>query len=95
MSIFETFMSPHPNGLHMALLLIGLVAGGIAVHLDIKHRRTEPEQIAPLRADDHRSHFNFKPCSCPSGDCPAWERKAGLDPINPDCPIHGEEVKAA
>lgn len=29
-------------------------------------------------------------CKCPSGDCPEWERKAGLDPINSECPEHGE-----
>lgn len=71
MSILEAFMAPHPNGLHLTLLVIGLVAAWFAVRPD------------------------FGDCRCPSGDCPAWERKAGLDPISPDCPIHGEEVKAA
>lgn len=29
-------------------------------------------------------------CKCPSGDCPGWERKAGLEPINSECPEHGD-----
>lgn len=32
-------------------------------------------------------------CTCPSGDCPEWERKAGLTPINPDCLVHGDAIE--
>lgn len=84
MSLLNAFMSPHPNGLHLALLLIGLIAAGAAIHLD---RREYAAQVDALGFDPEQ-------CSCPSGDCPGWERKAGLTNPNIDCLVHGEELAA-
>ena len=55
----------------------------------------QPVVEAPLLTEVRNPYFNLKPCSCPSGDCPEWEHKAGLETPDPDCPIHGTEMSAA
>lgn len=84
MSILEAFMSPHPNGIHLGLLIVGLVAAGTAIYLE---RREYAAQVEAFGFDPEK-------CSCPSGDCPGWERKAGLSSPNPSCLIHGEGLAA-
>ncbi|MGL3805880.1 hypothetical protein ACSYDW_07245 [Paeniglutamicibacter sp. R2-26] len=92
MSLVDAFMEPHFNGLHLLLLVIGLVAAWFAVRPD---PAPSPEPEAPLRTEIRIPHFNLEPCSCPSGNCPEWERKAGLTNPDPECPIHGEQDQAA
>ena len=93
MSLIDVFMSPYPNGLHLALLIIGLIAAGVAIYLD-RRRYVDHIDTTPLITEVRNPYFNLKPCSCPSGDCPGWEKKAGLISPDPECQLHGEKYAA-
>lgn len=90
MSIIDALMAPSFNGLHLILVVIGITALWFA----FRPNPAPATDDAPLVTEVRNPYFNLKPCSCPSGDCPEWERKAGLETPDPECPIHGEELAA-
>lgn len=82
------------NGGTFWLFVILFVVLYWGTRIRITINRKAPVFEAPLVTEVRNPYFNLKPCSCPSGDCPEWERKAGLETPDPECPIHGEALAA-